>query len=297
MLQLWNFSMKTKITSFLKVAVLSVIALATSTLAESDNGFYEKDHVRGFISIGADYRGMFDEFQKYVNKTAFYKGDHVYMAPGDSIEQTYRTSSMKYNSFDDYYLGLHVNVGAQYKQFLTWFDINFMPAQVSERSAKSYSASSDEGSSANFPLYDVKWFTYGADWMFGWKLFGENSFINIIPAVGVGFNLINFHLASDFSVSDGSSTVTARDRYYSSFASTLNTELEIRLEFDPISIGLYGGYRYVRYNELDIEGIDLSMDQADRNYDTDNCGETFFIGLRLTWTFLSDWQRKQIDKL
>lgn len=290
--------MKTKITSFLKAAVLGVFALATTSLADEEVGFYEKDHVRGFISIGGEYRGMFDEFQKYVNKTAFYAGSHVATAPGDSLEQTFQgAATKKYNLFDDYYLGLHVNVGAQYKQFVTWFDFNFMPTQVSERPSKSYSASSESGSSMNFPLYDVRWFTYGADWMFGWKIFGENTFFNIIPSVGVGFNLINFHLASDYTISDGSSGANARDRYYSSFASTLNTELEIRLEFDPIAIGIYGGYRYIRYNELEIEGVPLEMDLANRNYDTDNCGETFFIGLRLTWTFLSDWQRKQMQKL
>ena len=60
--------MKTKI-AFL-AALACVLTFATSASAESDNGFYEKDHVRGFISIGGDYRGMFSEFQKYVNQTA-----------------------------------------------------------------------------------------------------------------------------------------------------------------------------------------------------------------------------------
>lgn len=297
--------MKTKITSFLKAAVLSVLALSTVSLAEEDNGFYEKDHVRGFISFGADYRLMTDEFQKYVNKTAFYQGTYQYAADGSESAQTYegkRKLVNEYGQFDDYYLGLHVNIGAQYKQFLTWMDINFMPTQISERSNKYMSATpagdtSSTATPANFPLYDVKWFSYGADWMFGWKLFGEHTFINVIPAVGIGFNLINFHLASDFTITDGTNAEDARDRYYSTFASTLAAEIEIRLELDPIAIGLYAGYRYIRYNELDVEGIQLSQDLASRNYDTDSEGDTFCIGLRVTWTFLSDWQRKQKDKL
>lgn len=282
----------------MKAAVLSVFALTTSSLADEEVGFYEKDHVRGFISIGGEYRGMFDEFQNYVNKTAFYAGSHVATAPGDSTERTFQgASTNKYNLFDDYYLGLHVNVGAQYKQFMTWMDFNFMPTQVSERPSKSYSASSDDGTTMSFPLYDVRWFTYGVDWMFGWKILGESSFINVIPAVGFGFNLINFHLASDYTISDGSSSGDTRDRFYSSFASTINAEIEVRIELDPIAIGLYGGYRYIRYNELEVEGTSLSMDMGNRSYDTDNCGESFFIGLRVTWTFLSDWQRKQMQKL
>lgn len=292
--------MKTKITSFLKAAVLSVLALAPVSFAEEDNGFYEKDHVRGFISFGADYRGMVDEFQSYVNKTALYNGGHLYAAVDGDTETNYK-GTFKYAPFDNYYLGLHFNIGAQYKQFLTWMDINFMPTQVSERTKSNYTASSeaDDGTSttAKFPLYDVKWFNYGVDWMFGWKLLGESSFINVIPAAGIGFNLMNIHLASDFTVTDGSTTANARDRYYSTFASTLAAEIEVRLELDPIAIGLYAGYRYIRYNELDVEGVKLSDDLSNRSYDTDNEGDTFFIGLRVTWTFLSDWQRKQTEKL
>ncbi len=294
--------MKTKIASFLTAAVVSLMTLATSSFADAEAGFYEKDHIRGFISIGADYRGMRDEFQKYVNTTAFANGEHRYTPPGDSVEHSY-AGSLKYNSFDDYYLGLHVNIGAQYKQFLTWFDINFMPSQVSERPSSTYSASqtdvtagSASGGAFKFPLYDVKWFSYGADWMFAWKLFGEDTFINLIPAVGFGFNLINFHLASNFDISDPKNDkdyATLRDRYYSTFATTVNSELELRLEFNPIAIGIYGGYRFIRYNELEAEGYTIDTN----TYDTDNVGDTFFFGLRLTRIFKSEWQSKQENRL
>lgn len=288
--------MKTKI-AFL-AALLCALTFATSASAETDSGFYEKDHVRGFISIGGDYRGMFSEFQNYVNRTVRVNGYQLSTPPGDSVQQEY-AGSFKYSEFEDYYIGLHVNVGAQYKQFLTWFDINFMPTQTSERPKKTYSASTEDGSDTqNFPLYDLRWFTYGADWMFGWKLFGENTVINLIPAVGIGFNLINFHLASSFSLEsteEPGKYVSLRDRYYSTMASTFNSELELRLEFGPFAVGVYGGYRYVRYNELNVEG--QSLETAYGDYDTDNVGDTWFAGLRLTWIFQSDWQKKQNDKL
>ena len=288
--------MKTKI-AFL-AALACVLTFATSASAESDNGFYEKDHVRGFISIGGDYRGMFSEFQKYVNQTAFVNGAHRSTPAGDSVEQDY-VGTLKYSKFEDYFIGLHVNMGAQYKQFLTWFDINFMPTQTSKRPSATYTTVSEDGSDTQkFPLYDVRWFTYGADWMFGWKLFGENTIINLIPAVGIGFNLINFHFASSFdveSIDKPGTYATLRDRYYSTMASSFNAELELRLEFGPIGIGAYGGYRYVRYNELNVEGNRLET--AYNMYDTDNVGDTWFIGLRLTWIFRSDWQKKQDDKL
>ena len=302
--------MKTKITSFSWLALLCAALFASSAFADTEAGFYEKEHIHGFISIGADYRGMFSEFQNYVNKTAFYNGSHyeVYTVTersGDTVttkaDPTWLRGPMSYETFDDYYFGLHVNIGAQYKQFLTWFDINFMPTQISERPSKTYEASGVGDSTgrvhtANYPLYDVRWFTYGADWMFGWKLFGENTFINLIPAVGFGFNLINIHMASNFSVghTEDDGITTARDRYYSTFASTFNSELELRLEFGPIAIGGYGGYRCVRYNELELED---RLHPHETAYDTDNVGDTWFLGVRLTWIFRSDWQVKQQNKL
>ena len=86
-----------------------------------------------------------------------------------------------------------------------------------------------------------------------------------------------------------------RDRYYSTIASTFNSELELRLEISQFAIGVYGGYRAVRYNELNVEGNNLET--AFGKYDTDNVGDTWFVGLRLTWIFLSDWQEKQNNKL
>ena len=296
--------MKTKITSFSWLALLCAALFASSAFADTEAGFYEKEHIHGFISIGADYRGMFSEFQNYVNKTAFYNGSHyeefkITTRSGDSTstktEQAWMKGPMSYETFDDYYFGLHVNVGAQYKQFLTWFDINFMPTQISERPSKTYVAEGN-GYKAEYPLYDVRWFTYGADWMFGWKLFGENTVINLIPAVGFGFNLINFHLASNFSVghTEDEGVTTARDRYYSTMASTFNSELELRIELGRLAIGAYGGYRCVRYNELELED---RLHPHETSYDTDNVGDTWFLGVRLTWIFRSDWQVKQQNKL
>lgn len=188
--------MKTKITSFLTAAVLSVLALANSSFAEAEPGFYDKDHIRGFVSFGTDFRIMHDDFQSYVNHLAFVKGGHTVST--DEGDVFYSGGKMKYNTFDDYYLGLHAIFGAQYKQFQTWIDMNFMPTQISERPSKTYTAEAYGADGKvdymKFPLYDVKWYSYGADWMFGWKLFGENTFINLIPAVGFGFNLIKHPL-------------------------------------------------------------------------------------------------------
>ncbi|MBQ3713995.1 MAG: hypothetical protein II892_00220 [Fibrobacter sp.] len=304
--------MKTKITSFLTFAVASLLTLSSTAFADAESGFYESDHVRGFISIGADYRGMRSEFHDYVNNIAFRNGYHmeeVTVSDGEEsrVDTLAFAGSFKYSKFNSYYLGLHVNLGAQYKQFLTWFDFNFMPPQISERPSKTYSASAAiEDADGNvvevvtkkYPLYNVEWYSYGIDWMFGWKLFGENTIINLIPSVGFGLNLINFHFASNFDLvymENPSKWDTMRDRDYSTIATTFNSELELRLEFSRIAIGAYGGYRFIRYNELKIESRTMSNTVPYQN--TDAIGDTWFAGLRLTWLFLSDWQKKQRDRL
>ena len=298
--------MKTKIASLCMAAVFSILAFATNSSA-AEEGFYDKDHIRGFVSIGADYRGMRSSFQKYVNSVAFADIGHLEKAiitdttgKVDTVLAKYY-GNYNYNRFNDYYLGLHFIVGAQYKQFMTWVDINFMPDQISERKADSYVATIESRYAEATPqrhtygLYDVEWFTYGADWMFGWKLLGEDSFFNLIPAVGIGFNMINFHFASGFTVTDNdrSKYEHLRDRFYSAIASTFTAELELRLELEQFAIGAYGGYRVVRYSELQLEGFNVDPNP----YGTDNVGDTWYAGLRFTWIFSSLWDKKQQNKI
>lgn len=304
--------MKLKIAYFASVIAMSLLTLATGAFADADEGFYEKDHIRGFISIGADYRGMRGAFQRYVNSTAFANLGYVSEvietteateeggeAKSDTVLRNFEVDGkdLKYSRFNAYYLGLHVNIGAQYKQFMTWFDINFMPTQVSDRPSKKVTV---KGNGIDFPikhpLYDVEWFAYGIDWMFGWKLFGEDAVINLIPAVGFGFNLINFHLASNFDIYEKGKIEeyeTLRDRSYSTMATTVNAELEFRVELGRFALGAYGGYRFIRYNELEAEGFALKRSE----YDTDNVGDTWYAGARATWYFLSGWEKKQQNKL
>jgi hypothetical protein len=178
-----------------------------------------------------------------------------------------------------------------------------MPPQVSERPAKYYEVEVPYGTtpvkSTFFPLYDVEWFTYGVDWMFGWKLFGEQSFINLIPSVGFGMSIINIHYASTFEwveVGNEEHVEHLRDRFYSNLAATVNSELELRIELGRLGLGAYGGYRFVRYNDIEHEGFNKEYGAYSHNH-ADNVGDTYFFGIRATWYFLSKWEKKQSDKL
>ena len=284
--------MKTKLTSFLSTTLL-LCSISTS-MAFASESFYEKDLVRGFISFGADYRSMNSAHIDYINDIIF---NSIPYRSG-----TYDTQVDNYGHFGDTYVGMHFNIGAEYKQLMSWFNINFMPTQVSKKPA----SIGDFGD----PLYDARWFSYGLTWMFGWKLLNENSVINIIPSTGLGMNLLNVHFPSMYGIitkESGYDPITGvvahpennlivKNRYYSNFASTVNAELEVRLNLDPISVGLYGGYRYIRYSEFNItydqnEEIIYVLGSPDAN------GDTWFIGARVTWTFLSKKQSQQKLKL
>lgn len=286
--------MKTKIASLFMAAVFGILAFATNSFA-ADEGFYDKDHIRGFISFGADLHGMMPGFNDYINNAAFTTS--ALQSPSRADTSFYHlTAKNNYKKFNKLYPGLQFNVGAQYKQFLTWINFNFMITQTSERPRSTMVVADTSGNATTAPLYDARWFAYGADWMFGWKLLGEDAFFNLIPAVGIGFNMLNVHFTSNYVIFDqekANDYVVMRDRYYSTMAASFKADLEARLQFEQFSIGLYAGYHVVRYNEFNVEGSNLHT----HINDTDNDGDTWYVGLRFGWTFLSFWDKKQQDKI
>ena len=286
--------MQTKIASLCLAAVFSILAFATNSSA-ADDGFYDKEHIRGFVSLGGDFRGMLPGFHDYINDVAFAYGSLRYRSDSTIYQPT---KAPKYSKFNKFYPGLQFNVGAQYKQFMTWINFNFMLTQISERPSSSIAAVDTSGNAVKFPLYDARWFSYGADWMFAWKLFGESAPINLIPAVGFGFSLMNMHFGSNFNyveVDNKENVTQLRDRFYSTLATTVNAELELRIELGRFALGAYGGYRFVRYNDIQREAF--TTDVTNWENTTDNVGDTYFFGIRATWYFLSLWEKKLNDKL
>lgn len=261
-------------------ASLCVLLGAGASWAETPEGFYDQDQVRGFISLKGDFRHMRSEGIDELNGMLFdlnHIGNLNFLA-------TSANDLSDYSHFKNNYLGLHVDIGAEYKQFLTWFDVDFMPTQVSERPAKQ--------TAAGLPLYDITWNSYGANWMFGWKLLPQESPINLIPSVGMGLSLMNVHLGSKYMLVNKEDTTKyeiTRDRSYSSFGQTINTEIEARLQLGQLSVGGYAGYKIARYEEFIIEGFSAGP--------ADLATDSWFVGGKVTWTMLSMWQRKQLDKI
>jgi len=214
------------------------IALAVAFLAPASfaaDGIYERDLVRGFLALKGDLRFMKTEGVRFINS--------VSEAPG--------------NGFTKEYVDAHVEIGAEYLQLRTWFDIDFMPI-TPERG-------------------DTEWFAYGFTWMWGYKLFPQNSFFNIIPAIGPGVELLNIRSSAETELA-------------STFGPTLNLELELRLQGRQFAFGAYGGYKVVRHYNWDA-GKDVIGPSVSSKGDIN--ADRGFVGVKLSWTMLNKFQRRE----
>ena len=277
---------------FLTTLFLTVFVGAQS----SDDGvFYEKNRVKGFFAFKGDWRILHEQAANNINDILFRNplGANVLVeaATGEAVEEFTYVADRKQNDYGKFgknLIGLNVELGAQYHQFLTWFDIHFMPTQVSLK-PKSLSSS----------YRDVEWFRYGFDWMFAWMLLQEDSPINLIPSVGLGLSLQNFKFAANYEYpQDADEELLARTggtlqtRFYSRFGSALDTQIELRFNFGFVGLGAYAGMRFVRYEELVFETNDetrfvLNSDYADAN------GDERFVGAKIIFTLDSPWEKKQ----
>lgn len=278
--------------------IISTLALSAAVSAQNSNaeGFYNKNQVRGFIAFKGDFRQLDEQAVKNINDIMFnnaigFNEEVTVKAPsGESVTSLeYQTdlNQRNYGKFNDKIIGLNTEIGAQYHQFMTWFDINFMPTQISKK-PKSLGSS----------YRDVKWFRYGFDWMFAWMLLQEDSPLNLIPAAGVGLSLQNFSFANNFEYpldSDeellGRTGGTLQNRYYSRFGSAINTQIELRFNLGFMALGAYAGARFVSYDDLVFE-----TKQDTRfvlNNEADDNGNEYFVGGKLTIMFTSPWEKKQ----
>jgi hypothetical protein len=171
-------------------------------VALAGDGIYDRDLVRGFLALKGDYRIMKSNGIKLIN-------------------------TVTGENFSRKYVDGHVEIGAEYNELRTWFDVDFMPITPTKN--------------------DTEWFSYGITWMWGYKLLSQNSIFNIIPAIGPGFELLNIRMHPTEEV-------------MSSFGPSLNLELEIRLQFSQFSAGAYGGYKVERHDWDDF--VDINTDKA-----------------------------------
>jgi len=225
---------------FSKILPLALSIALLAPAAFASEALYNREYVRGFIALKGDFRSQRATGVRFLDReTGREPGDKGYI-----------------KQFAD----AHVDIGAQYNQLMTWFDIDFMPlTPVRKRTSEQTS-----------DRIDTEWYAYGLTWMWGYKLLHTNSFVNIIPSAGPGFELLNIRKPEDGKLT-------------SYTGPTLNTEIEFRLQGEQFSAGLYGGYKVIRHEEEEEDGgRDINFDKA-------------FIGLKFTWTMLSSFQKQAKD--
>jgi hypothetical protein len=249
----------------LALAVLAPIAYATN--------IYDRDFVRGFISLKGDYRFMNAKGQEFLNRAT----GMLFMAE----DGTEYWTGKRYAK--DYVTG-HVEIGAKYNSLKTWFDIEFMPLSPT----RTYAVLDEDGQlllddSGNIVQSTGRWYNYGITWMWGYELFWQTAPINLIPSMGLGFEFLNVR-ASYY------------DRVLSCMGPSLNLELELRAQIYQFSLGVYGGYKVVR-----MDGWDALSQSVGANYPFsapyrgDVNFDKVFAGVKLSWTMLSEVQKRLRD--
>jgi len=212
---------------FSKILPMVLVVALLAPVSMANEGIYDQDLVRGFLALKGAFRSMKSDGVRFINN---YTG----------------------KSYAKNYVGGQVEIGAEYNQLRTWFDVDFMPLTPQRG--------------------DTEWFSYGITWMWGYKLFPQSSFFNIIPSIGPGAELQNIR-------------PSANEELASSFGPTLNLELEFRLQTSQFSAGLYGGYKVVRHDSWDNGSTFQREVNADKA----------FAGLKLSWTMLNDFQKRAKD--
>jgi hypothetical protein len=87
---------------FSKILLASLILVSLTSVAVASEGIYDRDLVRGFLTLKGDLRFQKSDGVKLINEVT---------------EKSYAKE----------YVDGHVEIGAEYNRMLTWFDIDFMP--------------------------------------------------------------------------------------------------------------------------------------------------------------------------
>ncbi len=243
---------------FSRVLPIALVVTFFVSASFASEGIYDKDLVRGFLSLKGDFRSMKSDGVKFINEVT-----------GESYAKNY--------------LDGHVEIGAEYLQLRTWFDIDFMPL-TPERG-------------------NTEWFSYGVTWMWGYKIFPQNSFFNIIPSVGPGVELQNIRspdrvLVLNSSEPDKEPDKLQQGKLYSSFGPTLNLELELRLQASQFSVGIYGGYKVVRHDNFNYREINGgTVTDKTLYWPREVNADKAFVGLKISWTMLNNFQKREKELL
>jgi hypothetical protein len=262
----------------LKMRIFSKIlplALALAVLAPNAyaTNIYDRDFVRGFISLKGDYRLMNSKGQEFLNRAS----GMIVMAE-DGTEPWTGKSYAK-----DYVTG-HVEIGAKYHSLKTWFDIEFMPLSLT----RTYTLLDEVGKPLTNATGDTlqstsRWYNYGITWMWGYELFWQTAPINLIPSMGFGFEFLN--VRSSYY-----------DRVLSCMGPSLNLELELRAQIYQFSLGVYGGYKVVRMDGWDALSQSFGAQYPFSSpYRSDVNFDKVFMGVKLSWTMLSEVQKRLRD--
>lgn len=260
-----------------------LILVGASTLSWSGESIYDKNDLRQFISIGADYR-FFDVGD--LNATVNGVTSHVIKsADGELSAPTTLTKLPSGNQFYDKIPTGTLEFGVEYQQYLIGLGLNLSPRQSISNPGTSETTiatalEQDTILTDIVQFQDPSFYTYGVDLKLGYKVLSEENILNFIPSLAMGIQSINVEFPALVSGIEEGEQIESKP--YSTFAKVINPELEVRIKLSgPIHLGGYAGYRFISFDKFKINddvyygNNDLDMDQ-------------YYLGAKFTYVFKSN---------
>jgi hypothetical protein len=276
------------------LAYLGLFLLTTNAMAQAaSNGFYDKSQIKPFFSAKGYYGQLSETSIQGINALLFEEewGFVTYDSAGTANGfATDATPKNNYGRFAADIFGFQLEIGAQYHQFLTWFNVSWLtPMAIVQKPAAQGSIGA-----FSFDYFDVTYDQVGFAWMFGYMLLPEDSRFNLIPSTGLGLSVINVNFPGPYQIYyqngvEEMQPYTLDKKAYSNMGLSYTAEMEFRMNLaGGLSVGAFGGYRFAWYNEI------LLRSQNDMYYQvgsSETTAHNWLAGAKLTFTLASAYEK------
>lgn len=304
------------------VATLLLTLVSVSSVW-SDASDYDSDKIKPFVSIGLDYR--FIDVEDINNMISNDLGTFI---DGEEISGLARDpNSSRYGNFLDQDYSGNLAFGIQYDQMVISFQGFLVPKQVVARPSGLTSDSLFFNETTKDTTYtwgkglrynDIDLSIYGGDFRFGYQVFPQESFINIIPTLGYGLTFVDVTFPANYQYIPGVGqdvtefpSLEVENRPYTSIAHSLTAELEGRLKIaGPLHLSGYIGYRTVSFDRFRASrsGIQQSNTQGAQGAQGANqeapivwmfgpperSADMYYGGAKLTWLWKSNLEKHKV---
>lgn len=282
-------------------SALILIMVSFAQVWASDD-MYNKDNIRPFVSLGADYRFIDVKDLNTLVHDRMYQittGSESYGISKDQLVASY-------GDFTDQGISGTFAFGIEYERMLFSFagfgmeeQAVLKPSNLTSQTFTYTEVLPDTTYqwASSVTYRDMRLSMYGVDFNFGYKIFPDGSFLNIIPSLAYGVTFIDLTFPANYQYIPYNEDTEQfvhhiENQPYTSIARSLSAEVEGRLRLaGPLHVGGYVGYRSVSFEKF----------RANRDNsivwifgEPSQSADMYYGGVRLTWVWKSNNEKYKI---